>query len=297
MQTLSLSLFGKLKIECANRSLISLEARRAQELLCYLLLYRERLHEREKLATLLWPESNATQSKRYLRQTLWQLQSALGQVTEHTPALLCVDHERIGISTKSDYWLDVDVLESAYAVAVDRAGRDLCAQQASSLQDAVNLYHDDLLEGWYQDWCIYERERLQNIYLALLDKLVDYHEYQQSYEAGLRCGMQILRIDRAREQTHYQLIQLYHLAGNRSAAIRQYESCVAALREELDVPPAPRTVALYQQISQGPSRGFIAMPLPKSSAQPTDTLRHLEQIQTTLTHLQAQVAQLMQAMR
>jgi len=40
------------------------------------------------------------------------------------------------------------------------------------LQEAVRLSYADLLEGWYQDWCLYERERLQNIYLLILDKLM-----------------------------------------------------------------------------------------------------------------------------
>ena len=32
--------------------------------------------------------------------------------------------------------------------------------RARSLEDAVSLYQGDLLEGCYEDWCIYERERL-----------------------------------------------------------------------------------------------------------------------------------------
>lgn len=296
MQTLSLCLFGRLKIVCANQSLVQLEPRRAQELLCYLLLYRDRLHEREKLATLFWPESSAVQAKRYLRQTLWQLQSGLN--SEQTNTLLCVEHERIGVNAAGDYWLDVDVLEQAYSGTREQLGRTLGAAQAAQIEAAVALYQDDLLEGWYQDWCIYERERLQNLYLALLDKLADYHEHHRCYEAGVNCAMQILRYDRAREQTHYQLMRLYHLAGNRSAAMRQYETCVAALREELDVPPSARTVALYQQISQRSTRSFVLIPNPPAlTPQPTDTLQHLEQIQLTLTQLQAQVAQLMQTMR
>jgi hypothetical protein len=40
---------------------------------------------------------------------------------------------------------------------------DLNEAQAQLLKDAVNLYCGDLLEGWYQDWCLFERERLQSI--------------------------------------------------------------------------------------------------------------------------------------
>ena len=45
-----------------------------------------------------------------------------------------------------------------------------CAQRRSSPPPSV--YRGDLLEGCYQDWCLFERERLQNAYLAMLDKLM-----------------------------------------------------------------------------------------------------------------------------
>ena len=68
MGNMHISLFGKLRIHDDELGTLHLEPRRAAELLCYLLLYRDRLHEREKLATLLWPEAPPTQSKRYRRR-------------------------------------------------------------------------------------------------------------------------------------------------------------------------------------------------------------------------------------
>src|SRR5438128_1039451 len=58
------------------------------------------------------------------------------------------------------------------------------------------LYRGDLLEGWYSDWCLYERERLQHMYLAMLDKLMEYSESHQEYETGQTYGMRALRYDR-----------------------------------------------------------------------------------------------------
>ena len=43
-------------------------------------------------------------------------------------------------------------------------------------------------------------------------------------------------------------MRLYYLAGDRTAALRQYQQCAAALDEELGVRPAQRTVRLYEQI-------------------------------------------------
>lgn len=303
MSNLHISLFGKLCVHDDALGALHLEPRRAAELLCYLLLYRDRLHEREKLATLLWPEAPPTQSKRYLRQLLWQLQSTLNHTTEPNRHLLATEHTRLGIDSQAVYWLDLHVFETAFAAVADQPGRALCAQQAEQLRLAVQLYQGDLLEGWYQDWCILERDRLQNMYLAMLDKLLSYSEAHHAYEAGLTYGVQILRYDRAREQTHRQLMRLYYLAGNRTAALHQYELCVTTLREELDVEPTASTVALYQQISKtqfcppdlsGPS---VELPTTPARRPTVDTVQQLEQIQSVLSQLQSQVTFLLQTLR
>ena len=76
----------------------------------------------------------------------------------------------IQFSPEADLWLDVAVFEQAFALVRGVPGRELDTREAQTLQSVVQLYQEDLLESWYQDWCLYERERLQNMYLAMLDK-------------------------------------------------------------------------------------------------------------------------------
>jgi hypothetical protein len=61
-------------------------------------------------------------------------------------------------------------------------------------------------------------------------------------------GAAILRVDRAHEQAHRRMMRLHALRGDRTAALRQYEQCVAALAEELGVQPTRRTLTLYDRI-------------------------------------------------
>lgn len=302
MSNMRITLFGQLRIQSSDQLALHLEPRRTEELLCYLLLYRDRLHEREKLATLFWPDAPPAQSKRYLRQILWQLQSALNHTVQSAVHLLHTEHDRIGINRDAVYWLDINVFEAAFAAVVDQPGCDLSAQLVDLLRQAVDLYQGDLLEGWYQDWCILERDRLQNMYLAMLDKLLGYSEAHHAYEAGLTYGVQILRYDPAREQTHRQLIRLHYLAGNRTAALHQYEVCVATLRDELDVEPTANTIALYRQISTAQDCPLdLISNLPDQAtlhpAQTLDAVQQLEQIQVVLGQLQSQISHLLQNFR
>jgi DNA-binding SARP family transcriptional activator len=249
MPSLKIHLFGKFRVLSADQELKGLVSSRVQELFCYLLLYRDRPHPRETIASLLWEASSSAQAKKYLRQALWQLQSALGAHAEKKgERVLLIEPDWICLTPEADLWLDVAIFENAFASVQGLPGEEMDADQASALNIAVQLYHGDLLEGWYQDWCLYERERLQNIWLAILEKLIAYCEAQKKYEEGIVYGRCVLRFDRAHERTHRRMMRLQYLAGDRTSALRQYQRCCSALVEELGVKPARRTKALYQQI-------------------------------------------------
>jgi DNA-binding SARP family transcriptional activator len=249
MATLSVRLFGTLQIERDDAPVYGLDVRKSQELLCYLLLHRDHLYPRETLAGLLWGDASTAQARKCVRQALWQLQAALGGPTE--PArqrVILSTADAIQINQTATLWLDVAELEQTFALVKGRSGEELDAPTAELLRTTTRLYQGDLLEGWYQDWCIYERERLQNMYLALLDKLMAYAEAHHAYDDALASGEQILRYDRAHERTHYRMMRLHFLAGDRAAALRQYQRCAATLEEELAVKPSQRTIELQRQI-------------------------------------------------
>lgn len=300
MLKLNIYLFGKFCVQRNEKSLEGLEARKVQELFCYLLLHRDHSLPRETLATVLWPETTTMQSKKNLRQTLWQLQVALGSQNEtaHDRVLL-VEPEWIRLNSKANFWLDVVVLEDAFQLVQKVPSQELDIQQVELLQNAVQLYQGPLLEGWYNDWCIYERERLQSMYLAMLDKLMGYCEIHRDYETGLQYGMRIMCYDRARENTHRRLMRLHYLNGDRAAALRQFEQCTVALSEELGVEPSKRTLALYKQIqldqleesSPIPTSNGATMPLDAAGTHLFEVLERLTQLQDTLSDLQNQVQQ------
>ncbi|MBC7235530.1 MAG: hypothetical protein H5T69_06785 [Chloroflexi bacterium] len=245
----SVYLFGQMEVVFPDGRVASFRSSKAKLLLAYLLLHR-RPHHREALASLFWPESTTAQSRKALRQTLWQLRTALGDESKEYP-LLQVDAEKVGIEPKAEFWLDVNDFEQAYRSVRRVSGSELSAEQAQRLHEAARLYRGDLCEGCYEDWCLFEQERLRNIYLEMLDKLIDYCAGQSYYEEACECGATILRFDPARECTHRRLMRLHYLAGRRTAALRQYELCVRILDVELGVQPAESTRRLYEQIRSG----------------------------------------------
>jgi DNA-binding SARP family transcriptional activator len=239
---------GKFSVKCNGKTLRAFESKKPCELFCYLLLYRGRPHHREFLASLLWPDRTKSQSLKYLRHALWQLQHALGDSGAENARLLQVEAEWVSLNPDAPFWLDVEELENVYELAKGKQGRDLDAPETQVIQQALELYQGNLLEGWYQEWCDLERGRLLRTYLALLEKQMAYCEAQGKYKVGVGYGYCALRYDKAHERVHRRLMRLHYQSGNRTAALRQYNHCVASLRQELNVAPSQRTVALYEQI-------------------------------------------------
>ena len=87
-------------------------------------------------------------------------------------------------------------------------------------------------------------------------------------------------------------MRLLYLAGDRTGALRQFERCVTALKEELNAPPTERTIALYEQIRTNQLTDLNPAPtMPSADSSLSEVLGRLRQLQTFLTDIQHQVQQ------
>jgi DNA-binding SARP family transcriptional activator len=284
-EQLRISLFARMQLSLGDQLIPHVDARRLQEVLAYLLLNRSRAQNRERLADLIWDGS--AQSRKNLRQALWQLHNALQAAGVEN--FLLMDDEWVQINPQAKYVLDVATFEDCYELVRDLPGDQMDAQIAETIKVVLRLYQGDLLEGWYQDWCVFERERYENMYLVLLHKMMVYCERQQAYETGIAYGQDILRRMKTYERAHYQLMRLHYLAGNRSAALYQYHQCRIILEEELGVEPSRQTQALYEQIKDDNPDAIASRP--RGSLLSPELLRqtvtYLNEIQHTLSDLKS----------
>lgn len=299
MQTIEITLFARLAIRRGDREVARLPAK-AEELLCYLLLRRGQAYTREALACELWADAPATQSKKYLRQCLWQLQQALEPTEAAGPPLLRLDHEWVALHPDAEIRVDALEFDQAFVAVRDRPGAALDPQEAAAAQAAAALYRGDLLAGWYHSWCLIERARYESMFFAMLDKLIDYCRAHRLFDQGIAYGMRLLRSDHTHEPTHRQLMRLYQLAGNRSMALRQFEQCAAMLAREFGIQPTEQTLALAEQIRAGQLEGERAERAPAlvPAAEPeilATLLAELANLRRSVAQLQHELAQLKRA--
>lgn len=297
MSELQAFLFGKFMVVKDRHDVLALNARKVQQLLAYLLVYRKHPLPREQVAELLWDNYPSDKTRKYLRQVLWKLRTALAQSQNEEPYLI-VETSWLQFNRASDHWLDIEVFESAFQRINVKKPAELTPGDYSELQNAVGLYTGDLLEGWYEDWCLQERERLLVMLLMMLEKLTRYCEIHGDYKSGLEYCSEILRHDPAYERAHRQIMRLYCLSGDRTRAIRQYRRCESALRDDLGVEPSSRTKSLYHQICDdrfSPNRRQNPHSVNASDREGlADTLLRLEKFSDSLSRIQVQVQKEMQ---
>ena len=252
MTSLRISLMGVVRVNHQGLRGENNMGRAVKALLGYLTLFRQRFHAREVLAGLFWGDSSEKRARSCLSTTLWRLRKILEP--DHVSAgtyLVTTSTGEIGFNNESDHWLDVDVFENRLNPILAKPYESLYSDEAEQLEEALSLHKGELLEEFYDEWALRERERLRSLYLSGQIQLMNYYRYHSAYDRGLTCARNILNLDPLREEIHREMMRIYCMCGQRSQALKQYEACIKILDMELGVPPMEETQSLYAQIFQG----------------------------------------------
>jgi len=265
----SIRLFGRFSLHCADEELLARASGRAKEIFGYLAVNRSAPVSREFLAGLISGDASSEKSRKVVRQALWNLRVALvGSRGADAKHILKISGGWVELLTE-DVWVDLAEFERAAVRRTPVLPESTPHPDAKRWAHAIELYRGDLLQGWYQDWCMEERERLRQIYLETLDALIAACESQRDVNSGVAYAIRALHSDPARECTHRALMRLYCLSGDRAGAVRQYEQCEKTLGTELGIEPDDETKALYRSIRSGHRHA----PMLPAAEEPLLTLR------------------------
>jgi DNA-binding SARP family transcriptional activator len=227
---LEIRLLGQFELR-RNGASVFLRSRHAQSLLAYLALSAGTAHRREKLAGLLWPDADEDNARNSLRHALWRIRKAIEPDQVAAPCLRS-DELAVSFNARADYWLDVEAL----------------ARDGDTLQEwieAVAVYRGELLPGFYDDWVILERERLESLVQLkmqrLLERLVEEHRWLEVVEWGERWAA----LGHAPEPAFRALMWAHAELGDRSRVAVVYQRCREALFNDLGIEPSIQTRRVY----------------------------------------------------
>jgi predicted ATPase/DNA-binding SARP family transcriptional activator len=266
---LQLSTLGPLQVSVDGRPIV-FAYDKAPALLVYLAVESGQAHPRDSLAELLWPDRPSATARHNLSQALTTLRQTLQQ-RDARPSLLVLTRERIQFNPAAEAWLDVADFSAALD-AVDRHAHvpaDSCPSCAAELERAAGLYRGDFLAGFsagdgagYEQWLLVKREALRERAGQALARLADYRAAAGELDAAVHLARRQLDLDPWREPAYRQVMRFLALAGQRSAALAEYERCQHLLAAELGVEPEAETRSLYERIRSGELARLPAEPAP-----------------------------------
>jgi serine/threonine-protein kinase len=196
-----------------------------------------RLHRRDSLVALFWPERDQEHARAALRQALHGLRHALGD-----GVLVTRGDEDIGLDAER---IRCDVVEFERAAV------------AGHLADALDLYRGGLLEGFFirgapefEQWLEDERARLKVVALQSATRLGEQCEARGALGESAQWARRALRIAPLDEPALRRLMKTLDRLGDRSGALDAYETFATRLTAELEADPAPETRALADAVRQ-----------------------------------------------
>ncbi len=256
MPRLVLSFLGLLEIKRDGEYLVGLTAK-TQALIAYLAIEAHQSHRREALAGLFWGEQSEAAARNNLRQSLHQLQHALGMAT---PPWFLITPQTVQFNPACEHALDVAEFTRWLDECAHHTHRSLetCRACQVRLQQAAALYRGPLLTGFalkdsntFEEWLQVKRESLAQQALAALSALADYHARHGEYAQMEQAARRQIEVDPFSEEAHRRVMRACAWSGRRNLALAQYETCRRLLQDELSVEPMSETTAVYDGLRAG----------------------------------------------
>ncbi len=194
---------------------------REQRLVAFVALRGRRL--RSYIAGLLWPDSSQEHAQSNLRAALYRAQRTL-------PGVLSVDRTTVSLRPL----VDVDVHDFRRRVA-DISASTTEVDVASALEV---LRDSELVPGWYDEWVLYERERLHDESVRALETLALLELDQGRGHTAAAAARAASEYEPLRETPHAIEIRAHLMNGHVADAVHSYRAYAGLLRNEMGLEPS-----------------------------------------------------------
>lgn len=217
---------------------------------------------RERLAELLWPQSEAEQARANLRRALFDLRGLLRRAGLSDEALLS-DKKQLALNPAIGWQLDCREFQSPLPALSQDAPPE--APELQALEARLDLYRGPLLDGLdldglpnLQEWLSPQREALAHVAGRLARRLSQGWEQAGRTGRALSAARRGLLLDPWNEALLRTCMRLQS-ERERPAALAQFEQFRQRLADLLGLAPEAETLALAEQLRRA-STGSVAAP-------------------------------------
>ncbi|WP_183192444.1 response regulator [Brevibacillus fluminis] len=216
---------------------------KVEELLAYLVMHPGKPVDKWKLCDLLWPALDADKATTNLHTSIYRLKKTIA-------------NEQLPLQIKSNshgYWVEVgecsiDYLEFERLSSTWAKHNELPEEEVASLMKAEAYYRGELFANKAYLWSVAHSEHINQKYIRLSYRLIDYFEQKQSFEQAMEYAKKLLQLFPYEEKACMVTLDIYGKRKDKPALIRQYKQYCDELRKEMGCTPSLKMEKHYETL-------------------------------------------------
>ncbi len=263
---LRIHLFGFPSVSWKDGRMFFLESIKVRALFYYLLMHPNQAQPRDVLTRLLWPDVPDERARKNLRQGLYNLRQAFGDLAD-----VCLDVQRDTVTLREhpDLWVDAWIFQRLAEEVRRHVHRSYgaCPYCATRYEGLVQLYRGDFLQGFtlqdapsLEEWVEDQRRHYRKVMQDGAHFLLRYHYLRGDYAQVEHRARWWIQQEPWDDAGYAYLMRALAHQGRRGEAFRVYRQYAERMKElGVEVPPEARH--LLYEIQEG------LLPEPKSVQQ------------------------------
>lgn len=209
-----------------------------KRLLAFVALQRGRV-DRRHAAGSLWPDGSEGRASGNLRSALWRLRGA---------GIGLVESDKVSVYLRERTLTDLGALCGWADRLIDGT-----ATEADLRIPAWATAVAELLPGWYDEWVIFERERIRQRMLHALELLSRLLRVSGRFGEAIDAAMDAVALEPLRESAHRTLAEAHVGEGNLVEARRAFVRYRDLATRELGVEPSAAFQAWMRSVALRPA--------------------------------------------
>lgn len=247
--TVSVTMLGGFSLQVGGNVLTD-EINRSQKLwnvLCYLIVHRDRDVSQSELVELLWPGENSSNPVNALKTLLYRVRSMLEPMFPQDQSPILSKRGSYAWNPAVQCQVDTDRFD-ALAARSKTPGLTV-AEQMDCYREMTQLYRGDFLPKQSGNlWVIPLTAHYHSAYLEAVKKYAALLEQASRFEDMTRLCTRATELDPLDEQVHILLVRSLIHQGKEHAALEAYERATDTLYRSLGVSPSEELRSLYTAI-------------------------------------------------
>jgi DNA-binding SARP family transcriptional activator len=196
----------------------------SKRLLTFVALTGGRVNRRHAAGTL-WPNGDDERASGNLRSALWRLKGSEIDILHADKCTLYLDPDSVVDIVQVHAW----ATRLITGTSIDDSDLDVANLHLEALH---------LLPGWYEDWVVFERERLRQRLLHAMESLARKRIECGHFAGAIEAAMFSVGIEPLRESSQRVLIEAHLAEGNFVEAHRVFAAYRDLVSDELGILPS-----------------------------------------------------------